>query len=81
MPEEGIKEIFYKQVDVRLDQVDAKHVVRMHNYFKVSYKAMLKQLVQLRLCDAKLYDTLLNYQSVENADEKGLHYWKDTLQT
>ena len=30
---------------------------------------MLKQLVQLRLCDEKLYDTLLNYQSVENADE------------
>lgn len=69
MPEEGIKEIFYKQVDVKPDQVDVKHVVRMHNYFKVSYKAMLKQLIQLRLCDEKLYDTLLNYQAVEKADE------------
>ena len=76
-----MKEKSYPQVEVRLDQVDAKNVVRMRNYFKVSYKAMLKQLVQLRFCDARLYDTLLNYQSVENADEKGLHYWKDTLQT
>lgn len=69
MPEDGIKEVFYKQVDVKPNQVEAKHVVRMHNYFKVSYKAMLKQLIQLRLCDEKLYESLLCYQSLEKASE------------
>ena len=69
MPEEGIIEVFYKQVDVKPDQIEAKHVVRMHNYFKVSYKAMLKQLIQLRLCDEKLYEPLLCYQSLEKASE------------
>lgn len=68
MPEEGIKEVFYKQVDVNPGQVEAKHLVRMHNYFKVSYKAMLKQLIQLRLCDEKLYEPLLYYQVLEKAD-------------
>jgi len=69
IPEDGIKEVFYKQVDVKPNQVEAKHIVRMHNYFKVSYKAMLKQLVQLRLCDEKLYEPLVYYQSLEMASE------------
>jgi len=69
MPEEGIKEVFYKQVDVKSDQVLAKHIVRMHNYFQVSFKAMLKQLIQLGLCDEKLYTHLLSYQAIDKADE------------
>jgi Zn-dependent peptidase ImmA (M78 family) len=69
MPEEGIKEVFYKQVDTKPNQVDVKHIVRMHNYFKVSFKAMLKQLTQLGLCDEKLYSHLLTYQAIDKADE------------
>ena len=69
MPEEGIKEVFYKQVDVKPDQIEAKHIVRMHNYFNVSYKAMLKQLIQIRLCDKKLYETLLDFQSLERVKD------------
>lgn len=69
MPEEGVKEVFFKQVDVSSDKVEAKHIVRMHNYFKVSYKAMLKQLVNLKLCDIKRYDYLINFSSVEKAEE------------
>lgn len=69
MPEDGIKEVFYKQVDTKPNQVEAKHVVRMQNYFKVSYKAMLKQLIQMKLCDEKLYEPLLCYQSLEKTSE------------
>ena len=69
MPEEGIKEVFYKHVDIKPDKIEARHVVRMHNYFKVSYKAMLKQLIQLKLCDEKLYEPLLKFQALEKADE------------
>ena len=42
MPADYVKEVFYKIVNVEPDNVLPRHVVRMNNNFKVSYKAMLK---------------------------------------
>lgn len=68
MPELGVKEVFYKIIGVEPKDVTEKHVIRMHNYFKVSYKAMLKRLVYLDLCSLKKYDELCSYCSLENAE-------------
>lgn len=67
MPSLGVEEIFHKIVGVEPKSVNAKHVVRMHHYFKVSYKAMLKRLVYLNLCDIGLYEELCEYCSLANA--------------
>lgn len=69
MPEDYVKEVFYKIVNVDKDKVEPKHVVRMHNYFKVSYKAMLKRLVQLNLCSSKKYFDLIDIASLENKEK------------
>jgi len=69
MPEDYVKEVFYKIVNVDKDKVEPKHVVRMHNYFKVSYKAMLKRLVQLKLCSPKKYFDLIDIASLENKEK------------
>lgn len=69
MPEDYVKEIFYKLVDVDRDHVEPKHVVRMHNFFKVSYRAMLKRLIQLKLCSAKKYPDLIQIATLENKDK------------
>lgn len=42
MPEDYVKEVFYKIVKVDKNNILPRHIIRMHNYFKVSYKAMLK---------------------------------------
>jgi len=68
MPIQGVEEIFHKIVGVEPTQVNVKHVIRMHHYFKVSYKAMLKRLVYLKLCDPNLYYNLCDYCSLENAE-------------
>jgi Zn-dependent peptidase ImmA (M78 family) len=68
MPASGIEEIFYKIVGVEPKNVNVKHVIKMHNYFKVSYKAMLKRLVYLKLCDISLYEELCDYCTFENAE-------------
>ncbi|MBE0451807.1 MAG: ImmA/IrrE family metallo-endopeptidase [Clostridia bacterium] len=68
MPTAGVEEIFHKIVGVEPNQVNVKHVIRMHHYFKVSYKAMLKRLIYLRLCDVNLFDSLCDYCSLENAE-------------
>ncbi|NLY77251.1 MAG: ImmA/IrrE family metallo-endopeptidase [Tissierellia bacterium] len=69
MPEDYVKEIFYKMVNVSPDEIQPKHVVRMHNYFKVSYRAMLKRLIQLKLCAEDKYFSLLEIASLENKDK------------
>jgi Zn-dependent peptidase ImmA (M78 family) len=69
MPEDYVKKVFYKTINVNPDNIEAKHVIRMHNYFKVSYKAMLKRLVQLNLCSPKKYDKLAEVSSLENKDK------------
>lgn len=69
MPETGIKEIFYKIAGVNPNEVDYKHVIRMHQYFKVSYKAMLKRLVYLGLCDENSYDHLVDFCTLENKEK------------
>lgn len=68
MPAIGVEEIFHKIVGVESTHVNVKHVIRMHHYFKVSYKAMLKRLVYLNLCDISLYEPLSDYCSLENAE-------------
>ncbi|MDW7662937.1 MAG: ImmA/IrrE family metallo-endopeptidase [Bacillota bacterium] len=68
MPTSGVEEIFHKIVGVEPRQVNVKHVIRMHHYFKVSYKAMLKRLVYLKLCDISLYESLCEYCSLDNAE-------------
>lgn len=69
MPEDYVKEIFYKIINVDDDNLEPKHVVRMHNYFKVSYKAMLKRLIQLRLCAVDNYDKLVDVCSLANKEK------------
>ena len=69
MPEDYVKEIFYKTVNVDKNKVEPKHIIRMHNFFKVSYKAMLKRLIQLNLCSPKKYKRLGEIASLENKDK------------
>ncbi len=68
MPELGVKEVFYKIIGVDPKYVTEKHVIRMHNYFKVCYKAMLKRLVYLDLCSQNKYEELCSFCSLENAE-------------
>lgn len=65
MPEELVVEQFGKLVGVKADEVEARHVVRMMDYFEVSYAAMLKRLVQLDLCIVSKYHSLTKYSSIE----------------
>ncbi|MEZ0536618.1 ImmA/IrrE family metallo-endopeptidase [Caldicellulosiruptoraceae bacterium PP1] len=69
MPEDYVKEVFYKIVNVDKDSVLPRHIIRMHNFFKVSYKAMLKRLIQLDLCSPDKYEELLEICSLENAEQ------------
>lgn len=69
MPEDYVKEMFYKMVNVGPNEIQPKHVVRMHNYFKVSYKAMLKRLIQLKLCSPDKYFQLIHIASLENKEK------------
>ena len=68
MPSLGVEEIFHKIVGVPPKDVNVKHVIRMHHYFKVSFKAMLKRLVYLNLCDIDLFEPLCEYCSMENVE-------------
>lgn len=68
MPEDYVKEKFYKVVNVDKDDVQPRHVIRMHNFFKVSYKAMLKRLIQLNLCSRDKYGELVQICSLENKE-------------
>ncbi|NLM59891.1 MAG: ImmA/IrrE family metallo-endopeptidase [Clostridium sp.] len=69
MPEDYVKEVFYKIVNVDKDSVLPRHIIRMHNYFKVSYKAMLKRLIQLDLCTRDKYKKLVDICSLENMQQ------------
>ncbi len=66
MPEDFVKEVFYKIVNVDKSSILPRYIVRMHNYFKVSYKAMLKRLIQLDLCLKDKYVELVDISSLEN---------------
>ena len=69
MPEDYVKEVFYKIVNVDKGSILPRHIVRMHNYFKVSYKAMLKRLIQLDLCSINKYEELIDICSLENMEQ------------
>ncbi len=58
MPEDRVKKLFHKLVKVTSDKVIERHVVLMHNTLQVSYKAMLKRLIELGLCAENLYTQL-----------------------
>jgi len=66
MPEDYVKEIFYKIINVDKNSVLPRHVIIMHNYFKVSYKAMLRKLIQLSLCSREKYEELAEACSIGN---------------
>jgi Domain of unknown function (DUF955). len=68
MPEDYVKEVFYKIVNVDKSNVLPRHIIRMHNYFKVSYKAMLKRLIQLNLCSIDKYEELVDICSLEKTE-------------
>jgi len=69
MPEDYVKEVFYKIVNVDSKDILPRHIVRMNNTLKVSYKAMLKRLIQLGLCHFEKYEVLLDICSLENAEK------------
>ncbi|HFL2584270.1 TPA: ImmA/IrrE family metallo-endopeptidase [Clostridioides difficile] len=66
MPEDYVKELFYKLINVDPKSVTAKDVVILNNIVGVSYRAMLKRLVQLKLCDENLFETLALVGSIDN---------------
>jgi Zn-dependent peptidase ImmA (M78 family) len=68
MPEDYVKEVFYKIVKVDKDSLLPRHMIRMHNYFKVSYKAMLKRLIQIDLCSIDKYEELVDICSLGNME-------------
>lgn len=69
MPEDYVKELFYKLVNVSKDKIEVRHIVRLNSTLKVSYKDMLKRLVQLDLCDICLYQSLVEYGSLAKKEE------------
>ena len=69
MPEDYVKELFYKLVNTAKDKLEVRHIVRLNSTLKVSYKAMLKRLVQLDLCDISLYETLAEYGTLAKKEE------------
>lgn len=69
MPEDYVKEMFYKIVNVDKNSILPRHIVRMHNYFKVSYRAMLKRLIQLKLCSMERFEELAKICTLENKRE------------
>lgn len=69
MPEDYVKDLFYKLINTNKDEVEVRHVVRLNSTLKVSYKAMLKRLIQLDLCDISLYEKLAEYGTLERKEE------------
>lgn len=69
MPEDHVKDLFYRLINVDKNSIEPRHVVRLNSTLKVSFKAMLKKLIQLNLCDISLYDQLLSYGSLEKKEE------------
>ena len=69
MPEDYVKEVFYKIVNVDKGSILPRHIVRMHNYFKVSYKAMLKRLIQLGVCSINKYEELVDICLLNNMEQ------------
>lgn len=67
MPEDYVKELFYKLINKNPGELKPRHIVILQHRFKVSYKAMLKRLVNLGLCTK--YDELLKYSNLEYADK------------
>jgi Zn-dependent peptidase ImmA (M78 family) len=70
MPEQSVKKQFYKLApSVNPSEVEPRHIVRMHNKFRVSYKAMLKRLVKIGLCAPEKYDELREMGTLENHEK------------
>ena len=69
MPETYVKQVFNRVINVDINKVLPRHIVIMHNFFKVSYKAMLKRLIQFDLCSLNRYEELLSVASIENSDD------------
>ena len=69
MPEDYVKEVFVKIINIEPEKVIEKHIIKMNNFFKVSYKAMLKRLVQLNLCERKKYKNLSEICSLGNEEK------------
>lgn len=68
MPVNGVLEVFYKLIDLEPHEVTVDDVIIMHNYFKVSYKAMLNRLIYLQLCHSDKYEELLEWGSLDKTD-------------
>ena len=66
MPEDYVREMFYKLINKDKEKIEAKHIIKMNTFFKASYAAMLKMLIQLDLCDASRYEYLREYASLDN---------------
>lgn len=69
MPEEYVKDLFHKLINIDKLYVEPRHIVRLNCTLKVSYEIMLKRLIQLNLCDASLYEELSRFSSVEKKQE------------
>jgi len=69
MPEDYVKELYFKLINIDRVNLEPRHIVRLSSTLKVSYKAMLKRLVQLELCEINSYEFLASYGSIEKKEE------------
>lgn len=69
MPEDAVKSVFYKLVNISPELIEPRHIVRLNSYFNVSYSAMLKRFIQLGLCDKAKYPGLRSYGDLEKTAE------------
>lgn len=60
MPEEGVYDFCHKKINGNLEP---KHIIWLQNNFQVSYRAMLKRLLELEICDKSVFDELVKYCS------------------
>lgn len=66
MPEDRLRSLFAKEVGEK--ELTVHHVIRLHQTFKVSYRAMLTRCCNLGLITLNTRDELLKFGSIENAE-------------
>ncbi|CAH0344789.1 ImmA/IrrE family metallo-endopeptidase [Bacillus sp. CECT 9360] len=66
MPEDRLKSSFLEEVGSK--EMDVYHTIRLHQTFKVSYRAMVTRCLELGLINEKAYLKLTEYGTIENKE-------------
>lgn len=67
MPEDAVKEYYYKHLKNMV--LTPIHIIRMHNEFRVSYKAMLVKLLRMEFIRTDEFDELKKMGTMEMKEE------------